>query len=70
MIGVEFIDELGKPNGAACNKIMQHCLSEGLILINCGPERNTIRFIPPLITTDEEMTRAVATFEQALRSLR
>ena len=66
MIGIEFVDERGKPNGAACNKVLEFCLHHGLILINCGPERNIIRFIPPLIASDEEIAQALAILEQAL----
>ncbi len=66
MIGIEFVDKEGKPNAAACSKTLDACLQQELILINCGPERNVIRFIPPLITTEGEMEQALAIFEQAL----
>ncbi|HEY6873485.1 MAG TPA: aspartate aminotransferase family protein [Geobacteraceae bacterium] len=69
MIGIEFVDERGKPNGAACNKVLEFCLQQGLILINCGPERNIIRFIPPLTASSDEISRAVAILEQALSAL-
>lgn len=69
MIGIEFVDECGKPNGAACNHVLEFCLHHGLILINCGPERNIIRFIPPLIASDEELAQALAIMEQALGAL-
>jgi 4-aminobutyrate aminotransferase len=69
MIGIEFVDERGKPNGAACNKVLEFCLRHGLILINCGPERNIIRFIPPLIASDEEISHALAILVQALGAL-
>lgn len=70
MIGVEFVDEMGNPDGKACEKIMNHCLEQGLILINCGPARNIIRFIPPLITDDDDLERALGIFAAAVRSLR
>ena len=69
MIGIEFVDERGKPNGAACNQVLEFCLHHGLILINCGSERNIIRFIPPLIASDEEVSKALAIMEQALGAL-
>lgn len=70
MIGIEFVDAKGNPNGAACNKVLDFCLHQGLILINCGPERNVIRFLPPLITAEEELEQALAIFAKALESLR
>ncbi len=69
MIGIELVDERGKANGAACNQVLEFCLHHGLILINCGPERNIIRFIPPLTASDEEISQALAIMEQALRAL-
>jgi 4-aminobutyrate aminotransferase len=37
-----------------------------LIVISCGPDRNVIRFIPPLITTIEELDQAIDTIDAAL----
>lgn len=69
MIGVEFVDSAGNPDGAACEKVLAHCLAEGVILINCGPERNVVRFIPPLIVTQEETERALAIFAEGVGGL-
>ncbi|AJE03355.1 aspartate aminotransferase family protein [Geobacter pickeringii] len=69
MIGVEFVDETGNPDGQVCEQIMNRCLEEGLILINCGPARNIVRFIPPLITDDDDLERALDIFTSAVRSL-
>ena len=69
MIGVEFVDAVGNPDGAACEKVIAHCLAEGLILINCGPERNVVRFIPPLIVTPEEAERGLAIFADGVGRL-
>ena len=69
MIGIEFIDDDGEPNGTACAKVMDFCLQKGLILINCAPGRNVVRFIPPLVTSDSVMEVALDIFEQGLRSI-
>ncbi|GAC1465190.1 MAG: aspartate aminotransferase family protein [Desulfuromonadaceae bacterium] len=66
MIGVELVGPDGKPDGAACGQIMESCLQQGLIVINCGPERNIIRFIPPLTISDEELGQALDILEQAI----
>lgn len=39
----------------------------GLILVNAGP--NVLRFVPPLIITEEEIQRAVATVGELLQSM-
>lgn len=69
MIGIEFINDNGEPNGSACSKVMDFCLQKGLILINCAPERNVIRFIPPLITSNSAMEEALEIFAQGIRSI-
>lgn len=70
MIGIEFVDKLGEPDGNACRKVLDHCLEKGLILIGCGPMRNIVRFIPPLIVSAEEMESALDIFEQGVKGLR
>jgi len=69
MIGVEFVTKGGAADADACRKVLEHCLAQGLILINCGLERNVVRFIPPLIVTDAEMGMALDIFEQAVQAL-
>ena len=39
---------------------------EGVIVIDCGPENNVIRFIPPLNVTDEELDLALTGLERAI----
>lgn len=66
MIGLELVKPDGTPDGAACVKVMEECLQQGLIVINCGPERNIIRLIPPLIISDREMGEALDILEKAI----
>jgi 4-aminobutyrate aminotransferase len=69
MIGIEFIQETGEPNGEACQKVLDYCLKKGLILIGCGMERNVIRFIPPLIATEAEVNLALDIVEAGVKTL-
>lgn len=66
MIGLELTGADGTPDGAACGKVLGDCLQQGLIVINCGPERNIIRFIPPLTISDEELGQALDILEQTI----
>lgn len=70
MIGIEFVDEQGAPDGSACRKVLDFCLQNGLILIECGPERNVVRFAPPLIASDDDLEQALTIFEEGVRTLR
>jgi 4-aminobutyrate aminotransferase len=69
MIGIEFVRETGEPNREACQKVLDYCLKKGLILISCGPERNVIRFIPPLIATEAEVNLALDIVEAGVKTL-
>jgi 4-aminobutyrate aminotransferase len=69
MIGIEFVTECGAPDRGRCEKVLDFCLENGLILINCGTERNVIRFIPPLTTTEAELDTAISILEKGVFSL-
>lgn len=69
MIGIEFVLSDCAPDTASCEKVINYCLDNGLILINCGLERNIIRFIPPLVTTDKELDTALTIFKEGVRRL-
>jgi len=66
MIGVELVGSDGQPDSAACARVLEECLQQGLIAINCGPERNIIRLIPPLTISDAELGQALDILEQAI----
>ncbi len=69
MIGVELVNADGTPAGDICQRLLEFCCEQGLILINCGPERNIIRFIPPLTISDRELEQALDIIETGLGAL-
>jgi len=69
MIGVELVETAGQPAGAACERLMAWCRERGLIIINCGPERNVLRLIPPLTITDAELEQSLALLAEGLEAL-
>lgn len=68
MIGVELVkdQESREPDPEAMAFVSRFGLEHELIVINCGPDGNIIRFIPPLVTTMEELDAAIDTIEAAL----
>jgi 4-aminobutyrate aminotransferase len=66
MIGVEVVDADGRPDRAALEGIMKRCLEAGLIIVECGADKNIARLMPPLTTTVDQMERALKIFEEAL----
>jgi 4-aminobutyrate aminotransferase len=69
MIGVELVNNDGSPAGVLCERLLEGCRKRGLIIINCGSERNIVRFIPPLTITDAELNEALEIFAEALGDL-
>lgn len=66
MIGIEFITKDGSPDPAYLERVMARCLERGLIIIDCGVDKNVARLIPPLNITDKELDRAIDIFKEAL----
>lgn len=68
MIGVELVTdrESRQPDKEAFNTLQRHCLDNGLIIGDCGPDGNVIRFIPALVTTTEELDWALDLIDQGL----
>lgn len=73
MIGAEFIDRDGKPDAALVASIREKAVEKGLILLSCGVDHNVIRFIPPLIITEEQIDEAMKiiteSFEESLQTV-
>jgi 4-aminobutyrate aminotransferase len=66
MIGVEFTGSDGRPDKNTAKAVVQACLKRKLLLLTCGPWDNTIRFIPPLIVTKEQIDQALKILAEAL----
>ncbi|MDX1467886.1 MAG: aminotransferase class III-fold pyridoxal phosphate-dependent enzyme [Acidimicrobiia bacterium] len=70
MIGVEFIEDRASrtPDAKAFKHVQAHAFDNELIIIECGPDGNVLRFIPPLITTIEELDWAIDLVDAGLDS--
>ena len=66
MVGVEFTGPQGKPDKKSAKAVQQACKQDRLLLLTCGTWDNTIRFIPPLVATTEQIKDGLARFERAL----
>lgn len=70
MIGIELVTdpETRAPDAQAFRHVQSYVLDRELIIIDCGPDGNVIRFIPPLITTTDELDWAIGLIEEGLVS--
>jgi len=66
MLGVEFVREDGTPDRERLERVMAGCLERGLIIIECGVDKNVARLIPPLNITKEQLLHAIRIFNEAL----
>ncbi|MBI3098482.1 MAG: aminotransferase class III-fold pyridoxal phosphate-dependent enzyme, partial [Planctomycetes bacterium] len=67
MIGIELVGDKKAPDADLTKRTLAGCKERGLVLIPCGINGNTIRFIPPLICTRKEMDRALDILDAALK---
>ncbi|MBI5887161.1 MAG: aspartate aminotransferase family protein [Deltaproteobacteria bacterium] len=66
MIGVEICEEDGSPGTGRMKEVLKRCLKKGLIIIECGIDKNVARLMPPLTVNEAEMAKALDIFEEAL----
>jgi 4-aminobutyrate aminotransferase len=69
MIGVEFRGSDHKPDKPTAKAIIHACEERQLLLLTCGPYDNVIRWIPPLIVSEQQISDAVAIFSDALKQV-
>jgi 4-aminobutyrate aminotransferase len=67
MLATEIVDASGAPDPARTARILSALLQDHRhVVMSCGPYGSTIRWIPPLVITREQVAVAVAAFEAAL----
>ena len=59
MIGIELVTEGNTPDPDAFGAIASHALDSGMFILNCGPDGNIIRFIPPLNVSREDLDTGI-----------
>lgn len=62
MTATEFTDKDGNPDPITTKAVVGKCLEQHLLMLSCGTFGNVIRWIPPLIVTEEEIAAAVEIF--------
>jgi 4-aminobutyrate aminotransferase len=60
MIGVE------TTGGEVAAAVQEHCLDEGMIVLNCGPRSHVLRLVPPLNISDDDLDTGLSILEKAL----
>jgi 4-aminobutyrate aminotransferase len=71
MVGVEFVRDRGtrERDGDLPDQLMAACADAGLLVLTCGSQHETVRWIPPLDVTAAEIAEAVEIFGESLNRL-
>jgi 4-aminobutyrate aminotransferase len=67
MIGSEFVDKKGKPDKNQSKALVHAAEERGLLLLSCGTYDNTIRWIPPLNVSEQQVSDSLSIFSDSLR---
>lgn len=67
MVAVELVTDRTKklPNKEKTGEIVKYANENGLLLLSAGLKGNVIRFLAPLVITDEELTKGLDILEKA-----
>ena len=57
-----------EPDADAAAHVVRHARERGLLLLTCGPHKNVVRFLPPLIVSPDDIDRAMRVLDEALAS--
>ena len=57
-----------EPNGAAMASVISHCQKNGVLVLSAGTYGNVIRFLPPIVITDELLLDALSVLEEGIKA--
>lgn len=71
MYAVEFITskESKEPNPSIVKSVMKEAYNRGLITLNAGLHGNILRFLMPLVITDQQLTEGLDILEEAIHTV-
>ena len=70
MQAIELVEAGTKnPNTAAMNAVVKYCQSKGVLVLTAGTYSNVIRFLPPLVISDDLLQDALGVLEEGFASL-
>ncbi len=58
-----------EPNPAAMASVIKYCQQQGVLILTAGTYGNVIRFLPPLVISDELLKEALAILDEAFAAL-
>jgi len=69
MLGAYMVDADGNPDGDRAARLLKECEKRGLLLIKCGAYGGqVVRWLPPLIVSEQQVDEAADIFHEALQA--
>jgi 4-aminobutyrate aminotransferase len=69
MLGNEFRDDDGNPDGATAAAAQREAAQRGLLLLTCGAWGQVVRFIPALVVQSEHINEAASIWLDAMAAM-
>jgi 4-aminobutyrate aminotransferase len=66
MVATEFTTQRGEPDTDTPKAVVKAAFERGLMLLTCGTYDNIIRWIPPLVVSDDQIDEVLKIFASAL----
>ena len=72
MVAMELVKDkkTKEPAGAETKALVKYCLDRGVIILACGAYGNNIRFLMPLVMTEEQLQQGIDIVRQGLVTVR
>ncbi|WP_435100452.1 aspartate aminotransferase family protein [Arhodomonas sp. AD133] len=70
MQAVHVVDDSGRPDGERVGRLLAAAEERGLLLLRCGSAGQVVRWVPPLIASEQQVDEALASFEAAWEAVR
>ncbi|TDP95123.1 aspartate aminotransferase family protein [Labedaea rhizosphaerae] len=68
MLGSEFVDADGEPDGKTALRVQQAAVGEGLLLLLCGAANNVVRMIPALVVDENVIDEGLRAWRAAVEA--
>ena len=71
MIAIELVQPGSKePNGDVLGKVVKYAQQKGVLFLTAGTYGNVLRFLPPLVISDELVKDAMSVLDEAFANVK
>jgi 4-aminobutyrate aminotransferase-like enzyme len=69
MLAIELVADrtTKEPDATRARAVIDAARERGLLLLTCGPHKNIVRLLPPLVAAGDDIGRALTILDEVLR---